>query len=125
MFEEIPRGKILTDKDLLRLINGFLERIFRTVKNRSQAKTKAKHIREVGVAKLEYDEVPYDKNGWADARVYAPSRFEIVELKTRKGIANGWYKGGDWYSGKLGDKIQVLKWRPVKENFIGGPKNVW
>jgi hypothetical protein len=125
MFEEIPRGKILTDKDLIRLIEGFLERVFRTVKKRSQAKPKAQHIREVGVAKLEYDEVRYDKNGWADAEVYAPSRFEIVELRTPKGNANGWYKGGDWYSAKLGDKIKVLQWKPLTFNFIGGPKNVW
>ena len=125
MFEEIPRGKILSDKDMLREIHGFLHRIFRTIKKRSQAKPKSKHIREVGVAKLEYDEVRYDKNGWADAKVYAPSRFEIVELKTEKGTANGWYKGGDWFSVKLGDKIKVFKWKPVKVNFIGGPKNVW
>lgn len=124
MFEEIPRGKFVRDKDLLKETTNFFNRIFKLIKKKSAKKKKSHALKEVGFTKLSYDDVKYNKDGWADATKYAPSRFEIVVLKTKNKMANGWYQGGEWFSRKWGKNLQVLQWKPSKEIFIGGPKDV-
>ncbi len=82
-------------------------------------------IKTVGYTKLGYDDVEYDQSGWVDAKKYAPEPFDIVILKTKDKMANGWYEGGNWFSRKLEKNPEVLSWKRTRENFVGGPKDVW
>ena len=123
MFEEIPRGNFIKDKTLLKETVNFLDKIFNYVRKASMKKGR-EDIKEVGFTKLAYEDIVYDDEGWVDATKYAPSRFEMVVLKTKYKTANGWYKGGDWYSRKWTKNPKVLCWKLSDETFIGGPKDV-
>lgn len=131
MEEDIPPiSKMISDKALMRATQNFIKKVFKSIERQAKPKIKAFTIREVDLTPLSYEEVKFDKEGWADASIYAPQRFDVVLLsvKTKEGKelqCNGWYKGGDWYSRKLGDKLKVLKWKMISDNFAGGPQDVW
>ena len=125
MWDEVPIEKIISEKALIQDTYAYARRLIYSIKKGAKPKPKAFTIKEVNFTTISYDDVEYDEDGWADATKFAPERFDIVVLHTMDGKeANGWYKGGDWFSHRLGDKIKVKKWKRSDEVFVGGPKDV-
>lgn len=118
MLEELFRP---TEEEYLEVIEAPQEEVKAVEKKKSKGYAM---LKKVGQTKLGYDDVQYDIDGWADAKKYAPEPFDLVTLKTEERTGNGWFKGADWYSRKLGDNIKVLFWKRLEENFVEGPKNV-
>lgn len=85
-------------------------------KNSVKKKIK-KNLKKVEVSKLSYDDVIYDIDGWADAKKYASSPFDLVLIKTDKKEFNGWYTGNNWYGLRLNEDEEVLYWKKRKEVY--------
>ena len=56
-----------------------------------------------------YD-LPKTANGWIDARIYRPIRFELVKAKTQEKIKYVWWDGFKWVGYRLRPYDQILAW---------------
>ena len=54
----------------------------------------------------------YDKNGWADSRLYKPVEFDLVEVCDSNGKRQlGWWTGGIWEYGFKRVNDNIIKWK--------------
>lgn len=74
-------------------------------------------LKKIGVTPLGYDDIDYDAYGWADAKRFVPSKFDLVKIKTDTKTINGWYTGERWYAVRLRKKDDVLSWKKIKEIY--------
>jgi hypothetical protein len=66
-----------------------------------------------------YQDVPYDKDGWADASLFLPREFDLVRLKTSTNKeVNGWLSTTMWDGLKLKKSDQVVGWKRMLKSEI-------
>lgn len=74
------------------------------------------HLHKIDGKVIAYHNIQKDKNGWIDATIYAPPKFDLVYLKlstNRKAI--GWWTGHEWIGRTLAPSDKVDRWRKSKE----------
>lgn len=74
-------------------------------------------IREPGKhsRKLNYNDVYYGFDGWADASKFRPLEFELVSLQTDKGkILSGWSTGNHYDSLHFRPEYNIVAWKPME-----------
>lgn len=61
---------------------------------------------------LNYPQVKYDLDGWADASVYLPKEFDLVYLRCEESnkTVRGWFCGKYWDGLRYKDQ-KVLYWK--------------
>lgn len=58
-----------------------------------------------------YNNVKYDKNGWADAKKYLPGEYDLLKVKLKSGvIKSAWLSNNKFDGLKLKDDEEVLFW---------------
>jgi len=74
-------------------------------------------LKKVGFTKLAYSDIIYDLDGWVDAKKYAPKKQDLVKIKTKNAIMNGWHTGKEWFGISLYKKKdkEVLYWKRIYE----------
>lgn len=58
-----------------------------------------------------YCQVIYEEDNWADSTKYLPADFDLVFLKTDKGIKNGWHTGIGWDGKNVKADEKVYLWK--------------
>lgn len=61
--------------------------------------------------KFTYKDVEYDCDQWADAKKYMPADFDLVYMKTKNKIFNGWAYVDSWDGAKISPEDEVLFWK--------------
>ena len=61
--------------------------------------------------KLKYSDIVCDADGWVDAKQYLPMDFDLVYMRTEKGIYVGWSIGKKWDGIKHSKKDKILYWK--------------
>ncbi len=81
------------------------------LKRKRRAKKAKRGLKKIGISPLWYDDIPYNRDGWADAKKYTPDNFDLVKLDTGKRIVEGWYTGDEWYGLRLKSTEDVILWK--------------
>ncbi len=76
---------------------------------------------KVGVSKVDVGGEPHtlnywhiqpDKTGYVDASKYTPVPFDMLHMRTNKGlIIPGWWTGFEYYSHKKKKNSKIIAWR--------------
>ncbi len=74
-------------------------------------------LKKVGITKLAYDDIVYQKDGWVDAKKYTPSKFDLIKMKSQFKTFNGWYTGSEWFSLRIRDYDDILYWKKIREVY--------
>ena len=61
--------------------------------------------------RFSYKDVKYDYDEWADASEYLPADFDLLYMKTKSKIYNGWISGTKWDGLKIPQDEKVLFWK--------------
>jgi len=71
----------------------------------------------VGKDACRYKDVKLDEEGFADASLFSPFPFDLVEcvVKQNSSPTSGWFTGGGYYGIRMGDKNRIYKWRRNRE----------
>ena len=61
--------------------------------------------------KFGYRDIPFDQDGWADAKKYLPEDYDLMFLKTKDKTYNGWSIGTKWDGKSIDSDAEVLYWK--------------
>lgn len=62
--------------------------------------------------RFSYSQVKYDDFGWAEAEVYLPLDYDLVEVKNEENKVNSaWVIGIEWDGYRLKNNTKVTHWR--------------
>ncbi|NJL54187.1 hypothetical protein HC928_02725 [bacterium] len=69
-----------------------------------------------------YAKVPKDEEGFADASLYHPLPFDVVDMDVvkkdgKRVFCGGWWTGNKWFSLRLRKGDKVLKWKKREESY--------
>lgn len=64
-----------------------------------------------------YKDVPRNKAGWADAKLYYPLAYDMVKIHLERGeVIKGWHTGKMWDGYRLKDDDEVLHWKECRQS---------
>lgn len=68
-----------------------------------------------------YNDVHFDKDGWADATKFLPADFDLCHLKTTrtKEPVSGWHTGAVWDGRRLKETDTILYWKKNGDYHAG------
>lgn len=78
-------------------------------------------MRKIGLEKgLNYSSIPYEQDGWVDAKKFMPADFDLCFLKIKnKKSRFGWATGFKWDGLNIDEDDEVLYWKIKKEKSEG------
>jgi len=60
-----------------------------------------------------YTDIPYDADGWVDAKKYRPGAYDLISMKTDSKTYSGWWSGERWDGRKIPPDADVLYWKRI------------
>jgi|GEM_PF-2555048 len=75
---------------------------------------------EVGKDDFTYKNVVKDTDGWADALVYKPLPYDLVNVKIINIIKSGWWDGSKWEGYRIKEDDIVLFWKLELQGYTYG-----
>lgn len=73
------------------------------------------NIKTVDMVQLKYTDLPGRFPDWQNPSSFRPLPFDLVQLKTIKGIKSGWWTGNKWMGLRLRKGDKVISWKKTRE----------
>jgi len=71
------------------------------------------------VRKFSYRDIPFDPDGWADAKKYLPADYDLMFLNIKdKKSSCGWSVGNKWDGSKLENTDEILYWKKKPDEVV-------
>jgi len=66
---------------------------------------------EVGKNGFRLSDLPQDKEGWIDGRLYRPFAYDLVLIQTQSRVKPGWWNGQAWEGLRIKDDDEIICWK--------------